>query len=66
MPNNYDGAFGRMVNCQKLLTIFAKCPVLDIWKGSDYVTVLQYLTITITIKHLIICIIVKYVVTGKF
>ena len=51
-----------MINGYKLLTIFTKCSILDGWQGSEYASVLQYLTIITPIKYLIICIIVKYVV----
>ena len=31
--------FAKIINSQKLLTIFAKYSNLDVWKGSEYASV---------------------------
>ena len=50
--------FVKVVNSYKLLTIFAKRSILHVRQGSQYASVLQYLTT--------ICFIVNYVVTVRF
>ena len=40
--NIYDRAFSKMVDDWKLLTIFAKCSIVDVWNGSEYGSVVQY------------------------
>ena len=34
--------FAKMVNGLNLLAVFAKCSILDVWKGSEYVFVKFY------------------------
>ena len=55
----------KRVNGYRLLTIFSKYSVFDLWQDSKYASVLQYLAIVITSIHYIFdfCFIVKYVGT---
>ena len=57
--------FTKIVTRYKSLTIFTKHSILDVWQGSEYACVLQYLAIITSIKYLIICVIVKHVVTQR-
>ena len=34
--------FAKIVNCWKVLTIFAKISISDVWLGSEYASVLEY------------------------
>ena len=44
-------SFSKIVSNCKPLTIFAKCSNLDVWQGSGYVSVIQYLTIIANINN---------------
>ena len=44
-------SFSKIVSNCKPLTIFAKCSNLDVWQGSEYVSVIQYLIIIANINN---------------
>ena len=46
------GRFAEIVSNYKPSTIFAKCSILDVWQGSEYASVKQYLTIFVNINYL--------------
>ena len=50
--------FAKIINGYKPLIIFAKRSILHVWLGCEYVSVLQYFTIT--------CFILNYVVIERF
>ena len=56
MSNNCQttmmGRFAKIVNNYKPLSIFAKSSILDVWQGSGYASVIQYLTIIAIINYL--------------
>ena len=56
--------FAKIFDSYRPLTVFTKRSILDLWQA--YASVLQYLTIITSINYLIICTIVKYVVTERF
>ena len=43
--------FSKIVSNYKPLTIFTKCPNLDVWQGFEYAFVIQYLTIIANINN---------------
>ena len=47
--------FAKIVKNYKLLTIFAKCSILEAWQGPEYFRVIQYLTIIAYINYLFHC-----------